>query len=161
MGRAARVDHYETLGVARNASTREIRRAYRRLARQHHPDISPRPDGPERFAALASAYEILNDPIARAEYDRTLTQRVPSERTRDPFRSPSAPPRGNHLADVTGILELSAREANHLAHYPLTLTDASGWTVVQLPAGLGHGDEIAFWADGRPAVLRIIVQPRT
>jgi curved DNA-binding protein CbpA len=151
------VDHYETLGVARNASTPEIRRAYRRLARQHHPDVNSRPDGPERFAALASAYEILTDATARAHYDQTLPRRVPSNRSQGPFRSP----RGEHPGAVTGILELSAREASHLAHHPLTLDDASGCAVMKLPRGLGHGDEIALWVDGRLAVLRINVRSGT
>ena len=55
-------DYYQVLGISRNASTPELRRAYRRLARQHHPDRNPEPDGPERFRALAEAYAVLNDP---------------------------------------------------------------------------------------------------
>jgi curved DNA-binding protein CbpA len=159
MGRAARVDHYEVLGVTRNASTREIRRAYRRLARQHHPDLNPRPDGPERFAAVASAYEILSDPTARARYDQTLPPPVPITRPPGPHPWPPAPTRAGNYA--TGILELSAREADHLAHLSLRLNDASGRTIVRLPAGIGHGDQITFRDRGRLIVLRVTVRGNT
>ena len=62
----AQVDPYAELAVARDASTEEIRRAYRQAARRRHPDVNRDPGGPERFAAAARAYEILSDPAARA-----------------------------------------------------------------------------------------------
>ena len=62
------VDPYAELGVSRDASSEEIRRAYRRVARRHHPDVNRDPGGPDRFAAAARAYEILSDPAARARY---------------------------------------------------------------------------------------------
>jgi curved DNA-binding protein CbpA len=64
-------DYYGVLGVDRDASTREIRRAYRRLACQQHPDRNPEPDGAQRFRTLAEAYEVLSDPARRARYDHT------------------------------------------------------------------------------------------
>ena len=64
-------DYYETLGVPRNADEREIRRAYRRLARQHHPDVNPGDEASaERFKAINAAYEVLSDADKRAKYDR-------------------------------------------------------------------------------------------
>ena len=53
------VDPYAELGVSRDASSEEIRRAYRQVARRHHPDVNRDPGGPARFAAAARAYEIL------------------------------------------------------------------------------------------------------
>jgi molecular chaperone DnaJ len=63
-------DLYEILGVARDASQEDIKRAYRRLAREYHPDVSQSHDAEERFKEIAAAYEILSDPDKRAQYDR-------------------------------------------------------------------------------------------
>ncbi|HZD81019.1 MAG TPA: molecular chaperone DnaJ [Actinomycetota bacterium] len=62
-------DLYEILGVGRNASQEEIRRAYRRLARELHPDVSGDPGSEERFKEVSAAYEILSDPQKRQQYD--------------------------------------------------------------------------------------------
>lgn len=64
-------DHYAVLGVDRNASADDVKRAYRRLARQHHPDANPGDAAAEtRFKEVANAYEVLSDPDRRARYDR-------------------------------------------------------------------------------------------
>ncbi|HUZ03334.1 MAG TPA: molecular chaperone DnaJ [Thermomicrobiaceae bacterium] len=63
-------DYYEVLGVARSANSDELRRAYRRLARQHHPDVDKTEGAEERFKEINEAYEVLNDEQRRAAYDR-------------------------------------------------------------------------------------------
>ena len=64
-------DYYDILGVPRNADEKEIRQAYRRLARQHHPDVNPGDDAAaERFKSINAAYEVLSDADKRAKYDR-------------------------------------------------------------------------------------------
>lgn len=63
-------DLYELLGVSRDADADVIKKAYRRLARQYHPDVNPDPDAQERFKEVSLAYEVLSDPQKRAAYDR-------------------------------------------------------------------------------------------
>ncbi|NRQ31313.1 DnaJ domain-containing protein [Nonomuraea sp. NN258] len=62
---------YVLLGVTRAATQDDITRAYRRLARQLHPDVNPDPKVARRFQEIGEAYHVLSDPRRRAEYDRT------------------------------------------------------------------------------------------
>jgi curved DNA-binding protein len=62
-------DYYGTLGVARGASDEEIKKAYRKLARKYHPDVSKEPNAKDRFQEVAEAYETLKDKEKRAAYD--------------------------------------------------------------------------------------------
>ncbi len=63
-------DYYEILGVARTASPEEIKQAFRKLARQYHPDVSKEPDAEEKFKEINEAYGVLSDQQKRAQYDR-------------------------------------------------------------------------------------------
>jgi molecular chaperone DnaJ len=63
-------DYYEILGISRDASKEDIKRAYRRLARQYHPDVNKEAGAEERFKEINRAYEILSEPESRTRYDR-------------------------------------------------------------------------------------------
>lgn len=65
-------DYYKIMGVSQDASDKDIKMAYRKLARKYHPDISKEPDAEERFKEMAEAYEVLKDPKKRSEYDQYL-----------------------------------------------------------------------------------------
>src|SRR3954468_11430922 len=76
-------DYYKTLGVERGASDDEIKKAYRKLARKYHPDVSKEPNAKERFQEVSEAYETLKDKEKRAAYDS-----LGSHRAGQDFRPP-------------------------------------------------------------------------
>nr|POE61274.1 chaperone protein dnaj a6, chloroplastic [Quercus suber] len=63
-------DYYTTLGVPKSASSKEIKAAYRKLARQYHPDVNKQPGATEKFKEISAAYEVLSDDKKRALYDQ-------------------------------------------------------------------------------------------
>ncbi|MBV9784209.1 MAG: J domain-containing protein [Acidisphaera sp.] len=82
----ASTDLYEALGVKRDASAEEIRKAYRKLAKKHHPDLNPGNKAAEdRFKAVASAYDILSDSEKRGRYDRGEIDASGEARPERPF----------------------------------------------------------------------------
>ena len=66
----AKRDYYEVLGLDKNASEADIKKAYRKLAKQYHPDVNKAADAEEKFKEINEAYEVLSDPNKKANYDR-------------------------------------------------------------------------------------------
>src|SRR5258705_10653701 len=79
--------HYEVLGVKPDATADEIRKAYRKLAKEFHPDLNPgKPAAEARFKAVTAANDILSDPEKRARYDRGEIDETGAEKPRYSYR---------------------------------------------------------------------------
>ena len=63
-------DYYDVLGISKGASDDEIKKAYRKLAKQYHPDVNKAPDAEAKFKEINEAYEVLSDPQKKATYDQ-------------------------------------------------------------------------------------------
>jgi curved DNA-binding protein len=98
-------DYYDTLGVKRGASAEEIKRAYRRLARKYHPDVSKEKNAEAKFKDVQEAYEVLKEPERRATYDRLGRDYRPGQQFRPPpdFETHFGRPGGQGFSDLNGF----------------------------------------------------------
>ena len=136
-------DYYKILGVERTASAQEIKKAYRRLARQHHPDLSQDPESARRMAEINEANTVLSDPEKRAAYDQ-----LGAEGPREGFRPPphwdeeyAFRPNGSASGDSDGFSDffdqLFGRSAYHRqsharGHTPPDLKGRDQHAVIEL-----------------------------
>lgn len=170
-------DYYAALGVARDADAEAIRKAYRKLARKHHPDVAKEPGAEERFKDVAQAYATLKDPEKRAAYDQLGRLRNGEEfspRTEQPFAAGDEAFEHADLADFLAALKAGhrrggerrpARGRDYEAAVRLTLEDAHRGTTVSLdvahedgtrtlavtiPAGTTDGQVLRMRGRGAP-----------
>ena len=169
-------DYYAVLGVDRDASEDEIKRAYRKLARQYHPDVSTEPDAEARFKEVGEAYEVLKDAERRAAYDNVGRYRhgeafeTPQGwRTDFDFNGADVDP--GEFSDFFETLfgrgfsqRRDARGRDQTAHIYLTLEqvyageplevtlDSGKHLKVDLPRGLQDGQTIRLRGQGGPGI---------
>jgi curved DNA-binding protein len=120
-------DYYQTLGVARDAPADEVKKAYRKLARKYHPDVSKESDAEKRMKEVNEAYEVLSDPEKRAAYDQLGRGYQPGQDFRPPpdwdagmefsgreFSGAEAAQFSDFFSEIFG--RMGGREARDAAH---------------------------------------------
>jgi curved DNA-binding protein len=118
-------DYYDTLGLTRGAGAEEIKRAYRKLARKYHPDVSKERNAEARFKDVQEAYEVLKDPERRAAYDQLGRDYRPGQQFRPPPDweqrfGRGGPGGGQRFSDLNGFSDffssLFGGQAGHAGH---------------------------------------------
>jgi curved DNA-binding protein len=182
-------DYYDTLGVTRGAPAEEIKRAYRKLARKYHPDVSKEKNAEAKFKDVQEAYEVLKDPEKRASYDQLGRDYRPGQQFRPPpdweqhfgrsgthrfsdmngfsdfFSSlfgGAAPGGSPPQEEDAGSLEITVEEAFAGARRRVTLMEGGRpkQLEVQVPAGIADGQSLRVGRTGRAALrFRVKVRP--
>jgi DnaJ-class molecular chaperone len=171
-------DYYEMLGVGRDASETEVKRAFRKLARELHPDVNAHdPEAEEKFKAAAEAYEVLSDPEQRQTYDRFGQEGLRGGGAGGPgmgsvedlfaavfggafgFEVRRGPLRGQ---DLIHAVEISAVQA--MLGASVQIPSHEGEREIELPPGVQHGTQFALRGHGLPGAnggppgdLRIVI----
>ena len=172
-------DYYTVMGVAKNASEKEIKQAYRRLARKYHPDLNKESDAEENFKKVGEAYEVLRDPKKRAAYDQYgKNWEHPQQTQADPqghgfhwgdmggeqsfdadfFESLFGARAGRHKphkgSDIHGKLTISLEETFAGVVKEITLSGTNGHKTlrVKIPAGVKDGQKIRLEGKGEPSI---------
>ncbi len=150
-------DYYKTLGVSRTANADEMKRAYRKLARKYHPDVSKEKNAEEKFKEVQEAYEVLKDPEKRGMYD----QLGPNYRAGQQFRPP---PDWEQRFSGGGGRRASAEDLNGFSEFFSRMFGGDEAAFVQPEADAGNLEitlEEAFAGTSRRVQLSERGRPRS
>jgi curved DNA-binding protein len=180
-------DYYQILGLTRAAEAAEVKRAYRKLARKYHPDVSKEKNAEEKFKELQEAYEVLKDPEKRAAYDQLGPNYRPGQQFRPPpdwaqrfghsggarfseadgFSDFFSSLFGVHGAEEArdaeaGYLDVTLEEAFAGARRRVSLSEngRSRLVDVQIPAGVADGQALRIPGSGQRSALIFRVRLR-
>src|ERR1700723_536658 len=179
-------DYYEILGVTRGADADEVKRAYRKLARKYHPDVSKEKNAEEKFKEVQEAYEVLRDAEKRAAYDHLGRDFRNGQQFRPPpdwsqrFGQPGGQQRfsdlngfsdffsslfggagmgpGGHAESEAGHLDVTVEEAFAGTKRRVTLNEhgRQRQVDVQIPAGVTEGQRLRIAAGRTSLIFRIL-----
>jgi curved DNA-binding protein len=183
-------DYYQILGVTRSADAEALKRAYRKLARKYHPDVSKERNAEEKFKELQEAYEVLKDPEKRASYDQLGRDYRSGQQFRPPpdWERRFSDSDGQHFGDAhgfsdffsslfgvsgaqtssetdAGLLNVTVEEAFAGVRRRVTVSDNGHARVVDvhIPAGITDGQALRVAGKGHQAALifRVKLRPHS
>ncbi|MGP0084437.1 MAG: DnaJ C-terminal domain-containing protein [Steroidobacteraceae bacterium] len=150
-------DYYSILGLARSSSAEDVKRAYRKLARKYHPDVSKERNAEDKFKELQEAYEVLKDPEKRAAYDQLGRDWRPGQQFRRP---PNWEQRfsagGEHeFSDLNGFSDFFSSLFGGAGPAPQTDADAGHLDITLEEAFAGARRRVTVHEHGRPRVVDV------
>ena len=154
-------DYYQVLGVTRAASADEVKRAYRKLARKFHPDVSKEKNAENRFKEVQEAYEVLRDPDKRAAYDQLGRDYRPGQQFRPP---PDWSQRFGHsgsqrFSDLNGFSDFFSSLFGGAADGPPPEADAGHLDVTVEEAFAGTKRRVMLNEGGRSRSVDVQIPP--
>jgi curved DNA-binding protein len=154
-------DYYEVLGVTRDADAEGVKRAYRKLARKFHPDVSKEKNAENKFKEVQEAYEVLRDPEKRAAYDQLGRDYRPGQQFRPP---PDWSQRFGHsgsqrFSDLNGFSDFFASLFGGAAGGPPPEADAGHLEVTVEEAYTGTKRRVALSEGGRSRSVDVQIPP--
>ena len=154
-------DYYEILGVARSADADEVKRAYRKLARKYHPDVSKEKNAESKFKEVQEAYEVLRDSEKRAAYDQLGRDYRPGQQFRPPpdWAQRFGQPGGQRFSDLNGFSDFFSSLFGGAAQAPPAEAEAGYLDVTVEEAFAGTRRRVALTEGGRTRYVDVQIPP--
>jgi curved DNA-binding protein len=154
-------DYYQVLGVTRSAGADEVKRAYRKLARRYHPDVSKERNAESKFKDVQEAYEVLRDPEKRAAYDQLGRDYRPGQQFRPPpdWSQRFGQSGSQRFSDLNGFSDFFSSLFGGTAGGPAPEADAGYLDVTVEEAFAGTKRRVVLHENGRPRSVDVQIPP--